>query len=99
MSMIPCTEPLRLSALIDYWLGDLASEAEERVEEHFLGCAWCSELLSHLVTLAGGVRALAREGLVCAVVTSAFLESVMAGGFAVREYRLVPGSSVQCTVS
>lgn len=99
MSPATCAEPLGLSVLIDYWLADLAPGEEEDVEEHLLGCAACSEQLRHLVTLTGSVRTLADDGLIRAVVTGAFLEALVAEGFAVREYRLVPGGSVQCTVT
>jgi hypothetical protein len=85
--------------MIDYWLGDLAPDDEERVEEHLLGCAPCSERLRDLVALTQGVRTLAADGLIRAVVTSAFLESLVAEGLAVREYRLVPGGRVECTVT
>lgn len=99
MSVIACVEPLELSVLLDYWLGDLAPHEEEDVEEHLLGCPSCSERLRDLLALTGSVRTLAADGLIRAVVTSAFIESLVAEGFAVREYRLVPGGSVECTVT
>jgi hypothetical protein len=94
-----CAEPLDSLVLVDYWLGDLAPGADERVEEHFLGCAACTERLSELVALAGGVRRQASLGVVRAVVTSAFLQRLVDDGLRVREYRLAPGGSVQCTVT
>ena len=99
MSVSACAEPLDLSVLIDYWLGDLAPDAEERVEEHLLGCAACSERMGDLVALTAGVRRVANLGVVRAVVTSAFLEHLIDEGLRVREYRLVPGGSVECTVT
>jgi len=99
VSASACAEPLDLSVLIDYWLGDLAPDEEERVEEHLLGCAACSEQMGDLVALTGGVRSLANLGVVRAVVTSAFLERLIDEGLRVREYRLVPGGSVECTIT
>jgi hypothetical protein len=99
VSASACADPLDFSVLIDYWLGDLAPDAEERVEEHILGCAACSERTGDLVALTGGVRSLANLGVVRAVVTSAFLERLIDEGLRVREYRLVPGGSVECTVT
>lgn len=99
MSALACAAPLDLPVLIDYWLGDLAPDAEERVEEHLLGCAVCSAGMGELVALTGGVRSLATRGVVRAVVTSAFLERLVAEGLRVREYRLAPGGSVECTVT
>jgi hypothetical protein len=94
-----CAQPLDLSVLIDCWLGDLAPDEEERVEEHLLGCAACSDRLRDLVTMTSGVRSLANLGVVRAVVTSAFLDRLIGEGLRVREYRLAPGGSVQCTVT
>ncbi|MBI2156495.1 MAG: zf-HC2 domain-containing protein [Candidatus Rokubacteria bacterium] len=99
MSALACAEPLDLAVLIDYWLGDLAPDAEERVEEHLLGCAACSQRTGDFVALTGGVRSLANFGVVRAVVTSAFLERLIDEGLRVREYRLVPGGSAECTVT
>jgi hypothetical protein len=99
MSLVACAAPLDLAALLDYWLGELAPEAEERAEEHLLGCAACSERLGDLAALAGGVRRLATLGVVRAVVTSAFLERLAAEGLRVQEYRVAPGGSVACTVT
>lgn len=99
MSPTACGAPLDPALLVDYWLGDLTPAAEGRLEEHVFGCASCSERLGDLVALTRGVRALAADGLVPAVVTSAFIESLVAEGFAVREYRLAPGGRVQCTVT
>lgn len=99
MRATACGEPLDSLVLIDYWLGDLAGAGEERVEAHFLGCAACSERLGDLVALAGGVRSLANLGVVRAVVTSGFLQRLVEEGLRVREYRLVPGGSVECTVA
>jgi hypothetical protein len=99
MSASACPEPLELSVLVDYWLGDLAPAEEERVEEHFLSCAACSERMGDFVALTDGVRGLANLGVVRAVVTSAFLERLVDEGLRVREYRLVPGGSVECTVT
>jgi hypothetical protein len=94
-----CSRPLDLAVLIDYWLGDLAPDEEERGEEHLLGCASCSDRLRDLVALTGGVRSLTNFGVVRAVVTSAFLDRLIGDGLRVREYRLAPGGSVQCTVT
>lgn len=99
MSASACVEPLGFAVLIDYWLGDLAPNQEERVEEHFLGCGACSDRIGDLVTLTRGVRSLAHRGVIRAVVTSAFLERLIDDGLRVREYRMAPGGRVECTVT
>jgi putative zinc finger protein len=43
-----CAEPLDLLVLIDYWLNELPPSQEERIEEHLLGCAVCSESIDDL---------------------------------------------------
>lgn len=94
-----CGTPLGLSLLVDYWLAELAPADEERVEEHLLSCATCGYELRSLVDLAGGIRRVTRKGVVRAVVTRAFLERAAAEGLRVREYRVAPGGSVQCTIA
>jgi len=87
------------SLLVDYWLTELAPADEERVEEHLLSCVSCSGELRSLVDLAAGIRIATGKGIVRAVVTGAFLERLRAEGLRVREYRVAPGGSVQCTVA
>lgn len=99
MNASSCTSPLDFSSLVDYWLAELAPADEERVEEHLLGCPACSERLWSLADLAGGIGTLARSGVVRAVVTSDFVERLAREGLRVREYRIPPGGSVQCTVT
>ncbi len=99
MSATSCANPLGFSALVDYWLKELTPAEEERIEEHLLGCTTCSERLRDLIGLAGGIQTLARSGTVRTIVTSAFLERLALEGLRVREYRVAPGESVQCTVT
>ncbi len=99
MSAPSCADALDLPVLLDYWLGELAPDAEERVEEHLLGCAACADRLGELVALTGGVYSLANRGVVRAVVTGAFLQHLVDNGLTVREYRLAPGGRVECTVT
>jgi hypothetical protein len=94
-----CPTPLDHSLLVDYWLTELAPPDEERVEEHLLSCVACSGELRSLVDLAAGIRRATGKGIVRAVVTGVFLERLRAEGLRVREYRVVPGGSVQCTVA
>ena len=99
MSGSSCANPLGFSVLVDYWLAELTPAEEERIEEHLLGCTTCSERLRDLIGLAGGIQTLARSGTVRTIVTSAFLERLALEGLRVREYRVAPGGSVECTVT
>lgn len=99
MTAPACASPLDLSVLVDYWLSDGESGEQERIEEHLLGCASCSERLRDLLDVADGIRTLTKRGVVRAVVTSAVVEHLVREGLRVREYRVSSGGSVQCTVT
>jgi hypothetical protein len=91
--------PIELPALLAYWLGELDAESEARTEGHLLGCAACSRRLEEVATLADGVRALTREGVVHAVVSDVFVRRLIERGVRVREYRVPRNGSVNCTVA
>jgi hypothetical protein len=99
MSRPTCAAPLDLATLLDYWLGDLTPAAEDAIEEHVMSCAICAARLDGLVALGAGIRRLANEGGIWAVVPGAFVERLIDEGLRVRQYRLAPGGRVQCTVT
>ncbi len=99
MSRPSCTMPPPLSELLDYWLGEFDLASEARLEEHLFGCAECSARLERLVQLADAVKHEAREGHLHSVVTAPFIRRLREAGVRVREYRLAPGGSVNCTVT
>lgn len=99
MSVPTCNAPIRPAALVDYWFGELAPNEEERIDEHLLGCARCSEQLGELAALGDGVRSAFRRGSVSAVISPAFLQAMKQQGLRWREYRVGPGGSVNCTIS
>ena len=92
-----CTQPLEAEQMIAYQLGELSSEAEAQVEEHYFGCESCSRRLEGLEQLGREVVRAVREGRVTAPVTAALLERAEAEGLKLRRYRLAPGESVACT--
>jgi hypothetical protein len=93
-----CRSPLDLITLLDYWLAELPLSQQSDVEEHLLACDACSGELARLVGLADAVRSVARSGNVRAVVSESFLDRVANEGLRLRQYRLGPGESVECTV-
>jgi Putative zinc-finger len=99
MSRPTCSAPIALATLVEYWLGELDEPGEARVEEHFLGCDECSRNLQSVVELAGGIRALVRQGAAHAVLTDAFVARLAGQGLQLREYRVPCNGSVQCTVA
>ena len=96
--MNSCSKSLPTSTLLDYWFGEAAAD-EAAVEEHLMGCRYCSSRLRSLVQLGDGIRQAARAGLVHAVLSPAFVEQLRADGLRLREYRLQPGGSVACTIT
>lgn len=94
-----CTHPIDVALLADYWIGALAGQEEEAVEEHLFSCDECGGRLREVIALTEGVKEVAREGNLLMIVTEAFLKQVEVEGLRVREYAPARGGSVQCTVS
>jgi hypothetical protein len=99
MSTPTCIAPISFVELVEYWFDELAQDQEERIEEHLLGCAPCTERLGELARLGAGIRAAFRSGEVWAVVSPAFLQRMKQEGLRLREYSVSPGGSVNCTIS
>jgi hypothetical protein len=98
-SRVDCSNPIDAAVLMDYWLGTLASSAEETVEEHLLACDTCGDRLSEVIALSEGLRALARSGSLQVVISDQFVKHAAEMGQRVRQYAPSPGESVQCTVA
>jgi hypothetical protein len=99
MTNLSCAAPVALATLVDYWLAELPAADEQRIEEHLLGCAACTQRLGDLAATAGDIRTLIRQGVVRTVITGALLERLAREGLRVKEYALAAGGSVQCTVT
>ena len=93
-----CKDPIGLETLAAWWLGDLAEGEAARVEEHVFACAQCARRAEWLTALSDGVRGAMRAGRVGTVVSAPFLARMKAEGMRLREYRLEPGGSVNCTI-
>jgi Putative zinc-finger len=94
-----CQSPLAWSGLLEYWLGELDSDSEARIEEHYLGCPACSGRLAQLAALARLLRAVARKSGVNLFVNEQFVHRLLEDGLHVREYRVPRYGSVNCTVT
>ena len=94
-----CRNPIDYETLVAYWLGEVTGTPEEMLEEHLFGCAHCTGRLEGLAAFAAGVRAAAVDGSVTMVVSQSFVDSMKRAGLALREYRLAPGGSVNCTIA
>lgn len=96
---VTCSNPIDAAVLADYWLGVLAGADEETVEQHLLECDQCGARLREVISLAEGVRNLAREGSLRMIVSDAFLKRAAQEGLRVREYAPPLGGGVQCAVT
>lgn len=97
--MTVCSHPIDPDVLMDYWLAVLPSADEETVEEHLFTCDGCGDRLRETITLAEGLRMLARSGSLVVVISDHFVQHAAEMGQRVREYAAPPGGSVQCTVA
>jgi hypothetical protein len=85
--------------LVDYWFGELEPAREEALEEHLFGCGHCTRRLEELVQLGAGIRTAFRTGAVRAVIPHALREAMRQEGLRLREYRIAPGTSINCTIT
>ena len=96
---VNCSNPIDAAVLMDYWLGALPSTEEDTVEQHLMTCDACGDRLRDVISLADGLRALARSGVLQVVVSDRFVKHAADTGLRVREYAALRGESVQCTVA
>lgn len=94
-----CPAPIAFATLVEYWLGELAGEEQDRLEEHVFGCASCAARLGGLAALGEGIRAAFRGGALHAVISPGALEMMHRAGLRLHEYPVAPGGSVQCTIA
>jgi anti-sigma factor RsiW len=86
------------ATLVDYWFGNLPPAEEPAFEEHLFGCGECTAKLDELVALGVAAGAAFREGAVRAVISHPLYDAMKKEGLRLREYRVRPGTSVQCTI-
>ena len=93
-----CRNAIGFETLVAYWLAEMPEQDEAKLEEHLFGCAHCTRRLEDIAALASGVRAAVKHGKVSVVVSEPFVEAMKQAGLSLREYRLEPGGSVNCTI-
>jgi len=94
-----CKNPIGFETLVACWLREMPENSETALEEHLFGCAHCTERLEGVAALASGVRAVVMDGKVTMVVSAPFLDAMKQAGLSLREYRVQPGGSVNCTIA
>jgi hypothetical protein len=87
---------LRTDLLLDYWLHESDRATTDSVEEHLMGCSSCGQRLDDLIAL--GAEAV-RAGTATAVTNAAFVDRLATKGLRVREFRLPPNGSIDCSVA
>jgi len=87
---------ISFAALIDYWFDE---QEESPLDAHLLACGECTERLAWLAGLAGEIRDIVKRGETTMIMTPGMLEHLAAEGLRIREYRLGPGGSVNCTIA
>jgi len=94
-----CERPLSEDVLLAWWAGDLRPREEEDLEAHLFSCTECAQRGHEVPAIGDGVQALVREGEVSTALLPVVVERLERDGLRIREYRLQPGGSIQCTVS
>jgi hypothetical protein len=99
MSSPDCDVATPLTTLLGYWLGELDATRESALEEHLFECDQCHSRLRQLVDLGRDIRGTVRTGEIGIILTAPFVARLKETGLQVREYRLPPGGSVNCTIA
>ena len=99
MSAEHCKSPVETGELLGYWMDDCDTVRAVEIDEHLFACRICGTKLQMLVDLGNQVRQLIRDGRTSAVIPSGFVESLRDSGLRIREYRLEPNGSVNCTIA
>jgi hypothetical protein len=94
-----CSTPLGDDLVLGWWIGELGAAEARRVERHLLSCGWCSARAQLHTAVAEGIRGLVRDGHLPGVLAPIVVERLQREGRRIREYRVAPGGSVQCTVA
>ena len=94
-----CATPIDPAVLADYWLAALPAGEEDAVELHLFACDECGARLGEIISLAEGIRDLARRGSLLLVVSDTFVDRLVEEGLRVRQYAPPHGGSIACTVT
>jgi hypothetical protein len=96
MTAHDCPDGVSFATLVDYWF-DAADDAP--LDAHVLACDVCTASLEWLAALADAIPDVVRRGETPLIMPDALLSRLRAEGAHVREYRLPPGGSVNCTIA
>ncbi|MCI4568946.1 zf-HC2 domain-containing protein [Lysobacter sp. CFH 32150] len=99
MNTMDSGKHIAFDRLVDYWFGDAGEAETQAVDEHLMQCDACGAQADRIATLGHGVRKAFAAGEVSAVVSAGFVARLAERDMHVREYRVLPGDSVNCTVA
>ena len=98
MNAPACGQPIGFDTLVQRWFGELDDELTLRVDEHLLGCEHCGAQMDEIIALGEGVRRAFTAGLIGTAVGADFLRLLAERGLRLREYRVDPNGSVDCSI-
>lgn len=85
-----------LDELIDYFVGELAEERAQRVEEHVFTCEKCARSFENVDLLRRALEDTVRCAEIGCNVGSRFLERAVRDGLSLKEYLIPEGGTVTC---
>lgn len=88
---------VELETLLEYWFGELADA--DGVETHLFECSECAARLDALHRTAAATVALVRMGAIGGGATHALMNRMSRDRVNLRQYVILPGESVACTVA
>ena len=94
-----CLTPLPFHDLIDYAIGELPDSRQDALEEHVFACESCTRRLESVFALGSAIAASVIEGPTAAAVSADVIEIIGRRGAQVRQYHIVSGGAVACTVA
>jgi len=96
MTAHDCPDGVSFATLVDYWFDDTD---DAPLDAHVLACDACTTSLEWLAALADAIPDVVRRGQTLLIMSDAVLSRLREDGAQVREYRLRPGGSVNCTIA
>lgn len=99
MTSPTCLAPVPLHDLVDYAIGELPAPEQDPLEEHLFTCESCARRLESVYALGTAIATSVGQGPTSAVVSAGLIDTIARKGARVRQYHLVPGGAVACTVA
>jgi anti-sigma factor RsiW len=99
MTSSECPAQVPLHDLIDYAVGELSGSQQDEFEEHLFSCGACTRTLESVWAIGAAIAVSVADGTTTSAVSAELVETIARRGARVRQYHLLPGRSVACTVA